>query len=300
MVCNARKQIRRKRLFLLFTNDLASHLPFGKQVIYADDVQFIDSDAVEHLATLKQRVENTLELALKWFTQNRLKINPNKTELLILKPIKKKCDSHLSIRFGDSEIKPTPCVKIIGVFIDSALVWEKQVSQVTRRCYSVLVGLSKLRHRLSYDTKKLLVEALVFPHIIYCCTVWGGCTATQKHRIQKAINFAARVVTGLARREHVTSALEALGWVRFEGMLGRRDEALIRRLLSPDAPPALAQLVQRRSEVTQRSTRGAHGDQLELPKIKTERARRNFPYRAVSAWNSRGGGGGGRKEGSSD
>ena len=81
------------RLFLLFTNDLASHLPFGKQVIYADDVQFIDSDAVENLATLKQRVENTLELALKWFTQNRLKINPNKTELLILKPIKKKCDS---------------------------------------------------------------------------------------------------------------------------------------------------------------------------------------------------------------
>ena len=69
------------RLFLLFTNDLASHLPFGKQVIYADDVQFIDSDAVENLATLKQRVENTLELALKWFTQNRLKINPNKTEL---------------------------------------------------------------------------------------------------------------------------------------------------------------------------------------------------------------------------
>ena len=141
------------------------------------------------------------------------------------------------------------------------------MSQVTRRCYSVLVRLSKQRHRLSYDTKKLLVEALVFLHIIYCCTVWGGCTATQKHRIQKAINFAARVVTGLARREHVTPALEALGWVRFEGMLGRRDEALIRRLLSPDAQQALAQLVQRRSEVARRNTRGAYGDQLELPKI---------------------------------
>ena len=281
------------RLFLLFTNDLASHLPFGKQIVYADDVQFIDSDTVENLVALKERVENTLELALKWYTQNRLKINPNKTELLVIKPRKKKCDSHISIRFGDSEIKPTPCVKILGVFIDSALTWEKQVSQVTRRCYSVLVGLSRLRHKLSCDTKKLLVEALVFPHIIYCCTVWGGCSATQKHRIQKTINFAARVVTGLARRDHVTPALEALGWVRFEGMLEKRDEALIRRLLSPDVPPALAQLVQRRSEVTQRSTRGAHSDQLELPKIKTERARRSFPFRAVSAWNCRGGEGGG-------
>ena len=60
------------RLFLIFTNDLTSHLPFGKQIIYADDVQFIDSDTVENLTTLKQRVETTLELALKWFTQNRL------------------------------------------------------------------------------------------------------------------------------------------------------------------------------------------------------------------------------------
>ena len=28
------------KLYLLFTNDLTAHLPFGKQVAYADDVQF--------------------------------------------------------------------------------------------------------------------------------------------------------------------------------------------------------------------------------------------------------------------
>ena len=116
----------------------------------------------------------------------------------------------------------------------------------------------------------------MFPHIYYCCTVWGGCSATQKYRIQKAINFAARIFTGLARWEHVTPALEALGWVRFEGMLEKRDVACIRKLLSPDAPPALANLIQRRSAVAQRCTRGTSGDQLEMPKIRTERARRHF------------------------
>ena len=69
--------------------------------------------------------------------------------------------------------------------------------------------------------------------------------------IQKTINFAARIVTGLARRDHVTPVLEALGWVRFESMLEKRDEALIRRLLSPDVPPALAQLVQSPAVATQ-------------------------------------------------
>lgn len=274
------------KLFLIFTNDLASHLPFGKQVTYADDVQFLDSDVVENLASLKQRVESTLEVALLWFTQNRLKINPSKTELLFVKPKQKRCDP-LKIKFGDAEIEPSPHAKILGVYIDSALSWEKQISQVTRRCFYVLVGLSKLRHRIPLETKKLLIQALVFPHVHYCLTVWGGCSTTLRHRVQKAVNFGARIVTGLSRREHVTPALESLGWERFDRMLEERDRAMIRKLMSPDAPPALADIVRSRSEVSVRTTRGTCRGQLELPKVRTERARRTFPFRAVSAWNAR-------------
>ena len=101
------------KLFLLFTNDLEPHLPFGKRVMYADDVQFIDSDTIENWNALKQRVEDTLELALKWFTQNRLKINPSKTELLVLKPRKKRFETQFSITFGASEIEPTPVPKFL-------------------------------------------------------------------------------------------------------------------------------------------------------------------------------------------
>ena len=104
----------------------------------------------------------------------------------------------------------------------------------------------------------------------------GGCSGSLNDRIQKAINFAAHVVTGLARRDHVTPALDALEWSRFEGMLERRDVALIRKLISYDAPPTLTQLVLPRSDVTQRCTRASRGNQLELPKVRTERARRGF------------------------
>ena len=274
------------KLFLMFTNDLSGHLPSGKQVTYADDVQFLDSDSVENLACLKERVEKTLDAALLWFTQNRLKINPSKTELLFVKPKQKRCDS-ITVKFGDANISPSSHAKILGVYVDSALSWEKQVSQVTRRCFHVLVGLSKLRHRIPFEIKKLLIEALVFPHVHYCLTVWGGCSATLRHRVQKALNFGARIVTGLSRREHVTPALEMLGWERFDNMLEGRDLAMLCKLMSPDAPPALTDLVQSRSDISARSTRGTCGGQLELPRVKTERARRAFPFRAVSAWNAR-------------
>ena len=104
--------------------------------------------------------------------------------------------------------------------------------------------------------------------------------------MQKALNFGARIVTGLSRREHVTPALESLGWRRLDGMLEERDAAMLHRVMSPGAPPALADLVRSRSEVSVRATRGVCAGQLELPRVRTERGKRTFPYRAVSVWNA--------------
>ena len=58
---------------------MMSYLTSGNKVMFADDVQFLDSDTTTNLETLKLRVEDTLDIALNWFTQNRLKVNPTKT-----------------------------------------------------------------------------------------------------------------------------------------------------------------------------------------------------------------------------
>ena len=273
-------------LFSIFTNDLVSHVVNGKLIMYADDCQFLDSDLPRHLSVLKQRVEDTLETALNWFTQNRLKINPCKTELLIVKSRQRNVET-FSIMFGENEIAPGPHAKKFGVYIDSALNWEKQVSQVCRRCYAILFGLSKLRNKIPVETKKLLVQALVFPLIFYCLPAWGGCVKIQGERIQKAINFGARVVTGVRKRDHITPALEALDWLRFGGIVEERDLALMKRLLHSVHPPAIADTILRRSDVSRKATRGTSVDKLQLPLVNTELAKRSFPYRAISTWNSK-------------
>ena len=190
---------------------MTAHLPFGKYVMFADDVQFLDTGGPRDLETLQQRVETTLDTALKWFTQNRLKINPTKTELLVIRPPGQARTDDLTIRFGTTRMHPSPHATILGVTVDSGLSWEKQVSRVTRRCYSILIGLSKLRHKIPLDTKKLMVESLVFPHIHYCLTAWAGCNLTQRKIIQRVINYGARIVSGQLLREHISPTLQALG-----------------------------------------------------------------------------------------
>ena len=190
-------------LFLLFTNDLTQHLPGTKIIMYADHTQFFDFDSPKNTDELKTRVENTLSTALHWFTQNRLKINPNKTEMVIFQSKRIRDNPNFSISFDTETIYPSKSAKLLGVFLDCHLSWHDHISFVVRKCYSILVGLARTHRRIPKCTKKLLIDALVFPHIRYCLAVWGGGGVGERRRVQKAINFGARIVTGIGRRDHI-------------------------------------------------------------------------------------------------
>ena len=169
-------------LFLIFTNDMPQHVPYGRMVMYADDVQFLDCDITSNLQDLKERLQRNMQVALNWFTQNRLKVNPSKTEMMILKSRRLKSDSNISITFGNSELVPTQSAKILGVTLDSELAWDKHVATIVRRCYCVLIGLSRTRRRMPHQTRQLLVEALVFrpPYqILHICLGRMHCDAAK-------------------------------------------------------------------------------------------------------------------------
>ena len=53
--------------------------------MYANDTQFLDADYPTNIQALKSRIESSLSVALRWFTQNRLRINPAKTEIVLLR-----------------------------------------------------------------------------------------------------------------------------------------------------------------------------------------------------------------------
>ena len=235
---------------------------------------------------LKCRIENTLSVALQWFTQNRLKINPTKTDMVLLKSARKNINCHFTVPFGNSDISSVQSAKILGITLDSSLTWEDHVTVIVKRCYSVLIGLAGIQRRIPRETKRLLIEALVFPHLRYCVSVWGSCTATQKRRLQKCINFGARIVTGLGYREHVTETLRELGWKRIEEMVPEHDRCVIYRLVhDTGASEVMRSRITRRSDVSARETRATVDGRLEVPRARTEFARRSFSARAVRAWN---------------
>ena len=157
-----------------------------------------------------------------------------------------------------------------------------------QRCNRILIGLCKLRSKIPRELRVCLVEALVFLLIRYCACVWGGACATQKSRIQKIINFAARIVSNLKRRDHISSTLSELGWQSVDDLIMASDISLIDRILTgEEAPEAIKNMIVFRSQVSSRETRSSAAGALQLPQAQTELARRSFYCRAMRSWNGR-------------
>ena len=273
-------------LFLLYTNDIVSYMTDAKIVAYADDLQFLDSDTPDNIQSLLARLEHTLSLAHEWFVQNRLQINPDKTEMLFIRSQRKNIDTNFRLQFGDSHVSPSQNVRVLGVSIDAFLTWESHITTVIQKCNIIIISIGRMRNKIPYCTRRLLIEALVIPHIRYCATVWGGCNKTQKRRLQKVLNFAVRIVFGLRKFEHISDSRNQFTWGKLEDIIETQDLSVVKRTLTnPNASKYLREKLVSRADVSSRHTRATTEGMLQLPKVRTEIAKRSFYCRAAAAWN---------------
>ena len=277
-------------LFLIFMNDLPSSLPHGRLLSYADDTQILDHSLPDptSLSSLRVRIEESMQHLQNWFQVNGLKMNANKTDFaLIGTRASLRNAQNFSINISGSIITPSPTIKVLGVLLDQHLNWDAHVSLVVRRCNAVTASLFRVRHHLTSDALQLLVNAHVLPHILYCLSVWGGASRCRMNRVQRSLNFAARLITGVRRCDHISPALASLGWERVDGMVARHDCFNVYRALSSHCcPEALRDMFGKRSDVSSRTTRATDAGDLRVPRCRLAQTQRGFRHRAVRTWNA--------------
>ena len=99
-------------LFIAFTTDLAKDVPDCKFVAYADDAVLLVSSNT--LKQLKQKIEVCVGKVQKWYTENGLLINSDKTEFMIMK---QRGTHNITIKTNskDINIESKQCLKILGM-----------------------------------------------------------------------------------------------------------------------------------------------------------------------------------------
>ena len=171
-------------------------------------------DPVSDSAALVRSMELNLDSLSKWFCKNGMKINEDKTQLIVFgsRQILKQLPT-ISVHFMGSTVTGCPSLRNLGVVFDQQMTFVPHVDDVVRRCTGMLVGLSHCRHSLPRQALVTVVEALVVSVIRYCISVYGSCNRAQMARIQRLMNFGARVVSGRRKHEHISDVIRDLGWL---------------------------------------------------------------------------------------
>ena len=228
-------------LYCIFANDLSLFAEGAVIVQYADDTQILVSGKKSDIHNVVYRMEQTLASLDSWFRFNGLKVNAGKTQLMLGSAQNLRNAPNVTVKFRDHVLVPISEVKNLGLTFDRNLSWDAHVNSVTRRCFGTLSGLSHLRGRLPSSVISVLVNALVLSQVRYCITVYGNGSKTNLARIQKIINYGAKLIFGRKKFDHASDLLEKLGWLSAENLALYHTLCLFTRcaaLVSPRASPA--------------------------------------------------------------
>jgi len=81
------------------------------------------------------------------------------------------------------------------------------------RSYYHLRQIRSTLQSLSHDAAKTLVQAFISSRLDYCNSVLYGVTDNLLQQLQSVQNAAARLITWMGRREHISPVLQELHWL---------------------------------------------------------------------------------------
>ena len=98
------------RLFNIYINDLLLFIQNSDICNHADDTTIYSCDrSIDHIT---QKLENDCNVALKWFADKFMKLNADKSHLLVLG---QRCDDPVTAKIGNTDVVNGSEEKLLGV-----------------------------------------------------------------------------------------------------------------------------------------------------------------------------------------
>ena len=101
---------------------------------------------------------------------NKLKLNPDKTEFIIIgnEKQRKLLSKFLPANILGNHLTPSDSVRNLGIMFDSDFKFSKHVSAVCSSCFYHIRDFSRIHRHLTASTATILANALVSSRLHYC------------------------------------------------------------------------------------------------------------------------------------
>ena len=272
-------------LFICFSNDIYDIFENKcDSFSYADDTQLIVHSKTQR--QLIKKIEEIIKISHSWYTNNCMKANQGKTEILIVNNGTIKTDN-LKIKVHEKGqikfITPKKYIKVLGILIDENLSWKNQILNVKKIGFNTVRKLHRINHLLPLDMKIQLYNALVVPIFDYADVIWGGCTEKLNHKLQVTQNFAIKSMTGLRKHDHVTESFEKLQFLNLKQRRNVHEVVFAHKSLLDNHPHPICQMFLEQCPTS--NTRSSTMANLNYPPHKTQKFEKSPFYRAINSWN---------------
>uniref|UniRef100_A0A803TWJ5 Reverse transcriptase domain-containing protein n=1 Tax=Anolis carolinensis TaxID=28377 RepID=A0A803TWJ5_ANOCA len=179
--------------------------------LYADDVQLCHSFPPVTKEAV-QVLNRCLAAVSDWMRANKLKLNPDKTEVLLVSH-KAEQGTGLQPVLDGVTLPLKTQVHSLGVLLDSSLSLEPQVSVMAREAFAELRLVHQLHPYLRKSDLATVVHVLVTSRLDYCNALYMGLPLKTARKLQLVQQAEARLISGAAYRERTTPLLSQLHWM---------------------------------------------------------------------------------------
>ena len=167
-------------LFIIYTNDLPKSLSHSKSILFADDTTIYSTS--QNPSTTQNNIENDMCAPSDWFCANKLPLNAQKTNFMVLSP-KNKPTNITSLNLENQITQKVNCAKFLGICIDDELNWSVHISHVLKGVSSRSYALHSVKRFLSRDNMKTLYYRLIHSHLSYGTLSWGSAFQNRLHQL---------------------------------------------------------------------------------------------------------------------
>ena len=215
-----------------------------------------------------------------WIESSKLKLNPDKTERII---IGTKQRNHFPVKQLDSDTFPLDTVRNLGVVFDSDFNFRQHISQVCKSCFYHIRDLRRIRRHISISAAKTISTALISSRLDYCNSLLNNIAKRDLAKLQRVQHCLARVVLRAPRISASLPLLKQLYWLPVSYRINFKLSTLTYRALSIQQSPYLASLLHLSN--IPRQLRSSISQQLIVPKTKLNLCKRAFSVAAPRVWN---------------
>ena len=275
-------------LYILYTLPVSSIIKphISNYHFFADDTQLYESAFPDDLPVIATHIERCCGSLKLWMYSNQLKLNENKTDIILCTSDNRMKDIEVSgLVIDNVHINFSPSARNLGIILDSNLSLEVHICNLIKTINFELHRIARIKPYIPSFCLKTLVSTLILSRLDYCNSLYFGLPDKNMNKLQKLQNRAARLVLGKSYHDDPNEMLITLHWLPVKARIDFKIALLCFKSLNSFAPSYISDLVIPYQPI--RSLRSQASGSLVVPRTKLKHfGDRAFARAGPVVWNS--------------